>query len=165
MGMAVGITPSVVRSFKGDSIAQQVNGFLRHAREQAVARRRNVQVTAVADEDTIVATQINVAVDEDDDPTTELQRITLEGGLRFIRFDDQPDTPDLFGGGAAVVFSGPGPHAFTSEGTFVDANGDPSNGTLFLAQPDQPATAAAITIFGPTAAFHTWRWNGDAWQQ
>jgi prepilin-type N-terminal cleavage/methylation domain-containing protein len=158
-GMAIGITPAVVRSLKGDSIAQQLNGFLRNAREQAIARRRNIQVTAI-DANTVGSVQVDVP-----NGTTPLATIDLEGGLEFIRFPGQADTPDLFGGAASIVFSGPAPHAFTSEGSFVDANGDPSNGTLFLGQPGQPTTAAAITIFGPTAALHTWRWNGTRWAQ
>lgn len=158
-GVAIGITPSVVRSMKGDSIAQQLNGFLRNAREQAIARRRNIRV-ASTDSNTVSSTQVDVPAG-----TTPLGFVDLEGGLEFIRFDGQADTPDLFGGGGPIVFSGPAPHAFTSEGTFVDANGDPSNGTLFLGRRDQPTTAVAVTIFGPTAALHTWRWNGTAWAQ
>jgi prepilin-type N-terminal cleavage/methylation domain-containing protein len=158
-GVAIGITPRVVRSMKGDSIAQQLNGFLRNAREQAIARRRNIRVAAT-DEDTVASTQVDVPAG-----TTPLGFVDLEGGLQFIAFSALGDTPDLFGAGAPIVFSGPAPHAFTSEGTFVDANGDPSNGTLFLARRDQPETAVAVTIFGPTAALHTWRWNGTRWVQ
>jgi prepilin-type N-terminal cleavage/methylation domain-containing protein len=162
MGVAIGITPAVVRSMQGDSIAQQLNGFLRQAREQAIARRRNIRVASVGT-NRIQSTLVNVAPAN---TTTPLNSTVLEGGLEFRRFPGQGDTPDAFGAGAAnIVFSGPTPHAFTSEGTFVDANGDPSNGTLFIGQPNQPATAAAITIFGPTAAMRTWRWNGRAWVQ
>jgi prepilin-type N-terminal cleavage/methylation domain-containing protein len=158
-GVAIGITPRVVRSMKGDSIAQQLNGFLRNAREQAIARRRNIRVAAT-DGDTVASTQVDVPAG-----TTPLGFVDLEGGLQFIQFTGQGDTPDLFGAGQAIAFSGPAPHAFTSEGTFVDANGDPSNGTLFLGRRDQPETAVAVTIFGPTAALHTWRWNGTRWVQ
>jgi prepilin-type N-terminal cleavage/methylation domain-containing protein len=158
-GVAIGITPRVVRSLKGDSIAQQLNGFLRNAREQAIARRRNIRVTA-ADDDTVTSTQVDIPAG-----LTPLGMVDLEGGLIFTNFDGQGDTPDAFGAGGPIVFSGPAPHAFTSEGTFVDANGDPSNGTLFLGRRDQPETAIAVTIFGPTAALHTWRWDGTRWVQ
>ena len=52
---------------------------------------------------------------------------------------------------------------FTSEGTFVDQQGDPLNGTLFLSVPGDPSSARAITMFGPTALIRAWRWNGQEW--
>lgn len=163
-GIAIGIVPSVARFLKGDSITQQLNGFLRNAREQAIAQRRNIQIATV-DDSTLGTTVVNVTVSEDDPETTDLGTLELEGGFEFLQFDDVPDTPDLFGTGGALVFSGPPPYAFTSEGSFVDGNGDPSNGTLFLGRTDEPMTAAAVTIFGPTAQLRTWKWNGVGWAQ
>ena len=52
---------------------------------------------------------------------------------------------------------------FTSEGSFVNQQGDFLNGTLFLAIPGDPLSARAITIFGPTALIRSWRWNGREW--
>jgi hypothetical protein len=54
---------------------------------------------------------------------------------------------------------------FTSEGSFVDANGDPLNGTLFIGNPDIPDSARAITVFGPSALLRVWRWNGNSWAE
>ena len=53
--------------------------------------------------------------------------------------------------------------AFSSEGTLIDASGDVLNGTVFLAIPDQPNSARAISIFGITALLRTWRWDGGRW--
>jgi hypothetical protein len=52
---------------------------------------------------------------------------------------------------------------FTSEGTFVNANGDPINGTVFFSIPNQKNSARAITIMGATALIRVWRWNGREW--
>jgi hypothetical protein len=52
---------------------------------------------------------------------------------------------------------------FTSEGAFVDQNGDPVNGTVFLGRGIDPMTARAVTIFGPTALIRQWRWNSRVW--
>jgi hypothetical protein len=52
---------------------------------------------------------------------------------------------------------------FTSEGTFVDANGDVLNGTIFLSVPDERNSARAITILGATALIRVWKWNGREW--
>ena len=54
----------------------------------------------------------------------------------------------MFGAAAAIDFDGPSPYMFTSEGMFVDANGDPSNGTIFMGKPGQRDTGAAMTVFG-----------------
>lgn len=163
-GIAIGIMPSITRSLKGDSITQQLNGFLRNAREQAIAQRRNIQI-ATAGDSSLATTVVNVAVAEDEEETSDLGTVDLEGGFEFLRFEEVPDTPDFFGAGAAFTFSGPPPYAFTSEGSFVDGNGDPSNGTLFIGKTDEPTTAAAVTIFGPTAQVRTWKWNGAQWAQ
>jgi hypothetical protein len=52
---------------------------------------------------------------------------------------------------------------FTSEGTLVDGNGDPINGTLFFGVTGDPTSGRAVTIFGPTALLHQWRWDGIQW--
>jgi hypothetical protein len=52
---------------------------------------------------------------------------------------------------------------FTSEGTFVDSDGDALNGTLFLSIPNQVNSLRAITVLGATALIRSWRWNGREW--
>ena len=74
-----------------------------------------------------------------------------------------PDTPDAFGNATATAFGSATTLAFTSEGEFVDQNGDPVNGTVFVGRDSQPLSARAVTIFGPTALIREWRWNGSRW--
>ena len=45
----------------------------------------------------------------------------------------------------------------------VDQNGDPVNGTVLLGRYDDPMSARAVTIFGPTALIRQWRWGGSRW--
>jgi hypothetical protein len=52
---------------------------------------------------------------------------------------------------------------FTTDGSFIDSNGDVLNGTLFLSVPGDTLSARAVAIFGPTGALRLWRWNGRAW--
>jgi hypothetical protein len=52
---------------------------------------------------------------------------------------------------------------FTSEGTLVDVNGDPVNGTVFLATGTDVLTARAVTIFGATGLVKVWKWDGRRW--
>jgi prepilin-type N-terminal cleavage/methylation domain-containing protein len=154
-GIAIGITPGVVRSAKGNAGSSQVGSVLRRAREMAIARRRNVRVT-FAGTDRIVIEQINVP----GPGTTPIETQRFEGRIEYTRFA-VVDTPDGFGNGAAVQIGGPLPVMFTSEGQFVDANGDPTNATIQLGVPNQLETASAITILGPTANIRVYRFNGS----
>jgi hypothetical protein len=52
---------------------------------------------------------------------------------------------------------------FTADGTLADQTGTPVNGTVFLGQAGSPMTSRALTVFGPTATFRSYRWNGQSW--
>jgi hypothetical protein len=54
---------------------------------------------------------------------------------------------------------------FTSEGTFVDQDGDVLNGTMLLSIPGEVNSARAITVMGATALIHAYRWNGREWAE
>jgi hypothetical protein len=95
--------------------------------------------------------------------TTVLTDVVLEQGMEYQLFSGIPDTPDAFGRTAAVSFGLAVNMAFTSEGSFVDQNGDPLNGSVFLGKRNQPETARAVTLFGPTAQIRNWRWSGSQW--
>jgi Tfp pilus assembly protein FimT len=158
--MAIGLTPRVVRSMKGASVASELTAFLRVAREDAISRRRLIRMVATSPNkvESFVVSPV-------DGSTTLLKTVYLSGAMSFRQFPGQGDTGDAFGAGSPIAFSGTAPHQFTSEGMFVDANGDPANGTLFIGQENMPNTAAAVTILGATAAINAWRYNGRAWVQ
>jgi prepilin-type N-terminal cleavage/methylation domain-containing protein len=156
-GIAVGITPGVIRSAKGSSGASQVSSVLRRAREMAISRRRNIRVTFQG-VNQVVLEQINVP----GPGTTALQTIRLEGRVEYARFAIL-DTPDGFGNATAVQLGGATPVMFTSEGMFTDANGDPTNATIRTGIPGQVTTANAITILGATATIRQYRWDGSRW--
>ena len=73
--------------------------------------------------------------------------------MRHIRGCIEPAT--WFGGALTV--------SYTSEGEFVDENGDPANGSVFIGRNNEPLSARAVTIFGPTALVREWHWNGVQW--
>ena len=64
---------------------------------------------------------------------------------------------------SATAFGTHVPAMFTTDGSFVNSNGDVLNGTLFHRRARRPLSARAVTIFGPTGAMRLWRWNGRAW--
>jgi prepilin-type N-terminal cleavage/methylation domain-containing protein len=156
--VAVMVMPTALRSATADSGSARVVSVLRTAREQAISQRRNVRVTFSAPNQ-IVVTRINVP----STTTTTLSTTTLESGISFQLFAGVPDTPDAFGNASATAFGTATSVMFTSEGTFVDQNGDPVNGTVFLGKGIDPMTARAVSIFGPTALIRQWRWNSRVW--
>ena len=156
--IAAMVMPTALRSATADSGATRVVSVLRTAREQAISQRRNVRVAFTAPNQ-IVVTRVNVPATT----TTTLSTTTLETGIAFQLFVGVPDTPDAFGNASATAFGTATTVMFTSEGTFVDQNGDPVNGTVFLGRGIDPMTARAVTIFGPTALIRQWRWNSRVW--
>jgi prepilin-type N-terminal cleavage/methylation domain-containing protein len=154
--IAIGVTPAIISSTKGQGGASQVSAALRRAREIAISRRRNVRITFQGTNQ-VVLEQIDVPAG-----ITPLETITLEGRVEYNEFGIV-DTPDLFGNANPVEIGGPLPVMFTSEGMFTDANGDPTNATIQLGIPDQVATANAVTILGATATIRQYRWDGSRW--
>ena len=156
--ISVMMMPGVILSAKADSGAARVVSVLRMAREQAIAQRRSVRVTFTPPNRVVISRQ------EVPGPgTTVINSVPLENGMEFGLFSGIPDTPDAFGNASATSFGLATTIAFTSEGWFVDQNGDPVNGTAFLGKANQPLSARAVTIFGPTALIREWRWNGSQW--
>ncbi len=157
-GISVMIMPGAVLSSKADGGAARVVAVLRSAREVSIAQRRNVRVTFTAPNQIVVA-----RVEVPGPGTTVINRVLLEDQMEYRLFPGLPDTPDAFGSGSATSFGTAATVSFTSEGIFVDQNGDPVNGTAFIGRANQPLSARAVTIFGPTALIGAWRWNGSRW--
>ncbi len=159
-GVAVGVTPAIVTFATGESSMWQVAKVLTTAREAAITRRRNIEVR-FQPPNTIQLAQVNVP----GPGTTVLDTVTFEGGVQYFLVSGLPDTPDLFGNTTAIRINSAAndPVMFTPEGTFVDANGDPVNVSLFFAANQDASTATAVNISGVTAVVRPWRWNGSSW--
>jgi prepilin-type N-terminal cleavage/methylation domain-containing protein len=158
LGVVLAISPQMARYVKAQSGTEQFVAALRFARETAVGQRRNVEVRFLS-VNTIQIARVEIP----SGTTTVLQTIPLESKLQYYLMPSVPDTPDLFGNATAIAFGSSTTRMFTSEGTFVDQNGDELNGTVFFGIQNQPESARAVTIFGPTALVRTWNWNGRAW--
>lgn len=130
---------------------------LRRGRELALAQRRTIEIKFLNNN------QIQLIRNDVPNGTTILSTVTLENEIEFKLFDGIPDTPDSFGNGSAVDFGGTAPWTFLSEGTLVDVQANPVNGTVFLGLPDHPETARAVTILGATGRVRGYRWTGTNW--
>jgi type II secretory pathway pseudopilin PulG len=157
-GVSVMMTPRAILSARSDSGAARVVSVLRTAREQSIAQRRTIRVTFTPPNQIVIS-----RVEVPGPGTTVINTVRIEDGMEFRLFTGIPDTPDAFGNTTATAFGLATTVAFTSEGWFVDQNGDPVNGTAFLGRASQPQSARAVTIFGPTALIREWRWNGSQW--
>jgi hypothetical protein len=144
---------------KSTSARMEVLTWFELARNRATAERRNFEVTFDATQRSIQIQRIESNGAKTVPPVVR----QLPENVAFQQFSGVPDTPDQFGADSAIDFDGPSPYMFTSEGMFVDSNGDPSNGTLFMGKPGQPDTGAAVTVFGTTGLLRAWKLSGKKW--
>jgi type II secretory pathway pseudopilin PulG len=158
-GIVIPVSAGMIARAKADSTSVEARTWLEEPRNRANAERRNFEVTFDTATNHIKVERVNA----DATRTLVLDR-ELPDGMKFMKPPGAPDTPDLFGNATAVDFDGPAPHMFTSDGSFTDANGDPSNGTIFLGKSGQTEAARAITIFGVTGFLHTWRLVKNQWK-
>jgi prepilin-type N-terminal cleavage/methylation domain-containing protein len=165
MGLAMGGVPGMLKTAKADSGLAQAAAGLRAAREMSVGSRRNVRVTFGTN--TIINTRVEFCSPTPCTPaTTVVRTTTFEGRTEFRQPTGVPtDTSDNFGFGSTdgINLGTLTPAMFTTDGSFVNSNGDILNGTIFIGIPGDPLSIRAISIFGPTGALHLWKWNGRAW--
>jgi prepilin-type N-terminal cleavage/methylation domain-containing protein len=158
------VMPGAVKSARADSGLERVGSVLRTAREQAISQRRLVRVAFTGtNQITVSRIEVRQASTGTTPAPTVLSTVWLEDGIEFRTFAELPDTPDAFGNASAASFGSATTVDFTSEGSFVDQNGDQVNGTVFLGRYGDPLSGRAVSIFGPTALIREWRWDGRKW--
>lgn len=161
--MALMVSPSFTRNARADASTAQVIDVIRSAREQAISQRRNIELRFILPNG-IQTQRVDIGANGVQTGMTVLRTVELENNME-IRRDISGNTPDQFPGAGATAFGTPAAtrRMFTSEGTFVDQDGDVLNGTIFLAVPNDALSSRAITIMGATALIRLWRWNGREW--
>lgn len=142
-----------------DGGMRAVMSIMNAARETAVAQRRDVQIFFVGS-NVIRLERINLPVGT---PSTVLRELTLESGVQFHMVSPSTDTPDAFGNGGAIAFGSATAYKFSSDGMLMDLSGNPLNGTVFLALPNQNQTFRAVTILGTTGRVRGYKWTGTGW--
>jgi Tfp pilus assembly protein FimT len=156
--MAVPVSGSFITSTRADASVIATVDAMTTARDRSVAERRNFTVSFVSPNHIVISrTEVPSGT------LTVISDTQLENGQNFVVFPALPDTPDLFGKATAIQFTGTGPWMFTSDGSFIDSNGDVANGTVFLGVPNMPFTARAVTVFGVTGLMRAWKWRGSTW--
>jgi Tfp pilus assembly protein FimT len=157
--IAIPVSRNMLSRSKATGANMEVMSWLEMARNRATAERRNFEVTFDSTQRSIQIQRIEA----DGTKTAPVQLRHLPENVGFVQFSGATDTPDAFGAASPIVFSGPTPHMFTTDGSFIDSNGDPSNGTLFMGKPGQRDTGTALTVFGATGLLRAWRLTGNKW--
>ena len=157
-GFAILGISSVTPSMNANRSMYQVVDQLRRGRQWAIGHRRAVEIRFPTI-NTIQLVQLDVPNGE-----TVLNTLLLTNGCRFIIFGGLPDSPDTFGNSEPVDFGGEDPLMFLSDGSLIDNQGNPINGTVFLGIDDKPETARAVTLLGSTGRIRGYRWTGYAWE-
>ncbi|MCA1585814.1 MAG: type II secretion system GspH family protein [Acidobacteria bacterium] len=159
-GLAIGVSPSLIRTARGESGAQELDSFLKRHREMAIGRRRDIEIRFLPPNQVQSAQR---AVPDPPNPTPApevLETMTFEGSIEYWSPAGVADTPDSFGNANPITLGGVAPVMFSSEGSLLDAGGNPVNATISLGVDGDPLTATAVTILGTTASVSRWRWTG-----
>jgi type II secretory pathway pseudopilin PulG len=167
MGLAIFGWSSTWYNFKVNSALDNVTGQLRIAREMAISKRRSIEVSFTNPNQLQIIPENPDGTPLNPNPNPV---VTMGGASQFLIFPGVPDTPMLFGNGAAIAFFASAgapvpPLRFTSTGSFVDANNNLVNGTVFLGIPGKPSSARAATILGSTGRVRAYYWNGGQWYE
>jgi type II secretory pathway pseudopilin PulG len=157
-----------MESYRANAAMDVVIGQLRVARQLAISQRRNVKITFNTASSPLSVTY-QVMPNPGDTYAPTAVTIPLSPQVTFSGVAGEIDTPMGFGtcsGGFGVcianVSGGPPSMYYTSVGHFTDATlVNPLNGTIFLAVPNQPSTARAVTIMGSTGRVRSYNFmNG-----
>jgi prepilin-type N-terminal cleavage/methylation domain-containing protein len=163
---------------KANAAAAQVISQFRAARELAISKRRNVQITFTAPNQI----QMTVLTLTGETPATAIPSVYLNdnaaGGATFFVFPSLPDTPMAFGNSNAITFAPASGGTtglsvmFSSSGSLVGTtatsgfssvgSNNPVNASIFVAVAGQTSTARAITVLGTTGRVRSYYWAGPA---
>jgi len=157
-GVAVATIGTARQTSNGDSGMRVVLAQLNLARELSIEQRRTIRLQFDAPN--------SLRVIRNDIPagTTMLSSVIFEGHVEYLLLPGIPDTPDAFGRAQAVDFGGAVTIQFNSDGTLIDQQGRPINGTVYLAiRGGTDRSVLAITVLGATGRVRGYRWTGQEW--
>ena len=167
--MVVMITAAIIRMYpliqnwRANRAMYEVLGQMRWARQTSIAERRDIEVQFIG------SNEIKLIREDQPAGQTVLSDLFLTGNVIYMTLPGMPDTPDAFGNASPIEFGGvsggPPIMQFQSDGTFVDGNGNPVNGTVFLGIPGISTTPRAVTVLGATGRVRAYGSSGGLWVQ
>ncbi len=141
------------RAYRGDAAMRVVMAQFNQARELSITQRHLMEMKFVGNNWVQIVRHETNGVN-----TTVLSSVALESNVQFALTPGVPDTPDAFGANAAIAFGQAQTILFNTDGTLVDPNGVPINGSVFLAITNQPDATRAITVMGSTGRVRGYKW-------
>ncbi len=157
-GMGAALFGSSIPTLRANSQMSRVVGLVQMGRANAIRRQRDIEMRFDATTSSIRLIRSDAGVEV---PVAE---VFLEYGVGLRTFETvDEDTPDQFGDASATDFEGAERLFFISDGSLVDEDGLPTDGTIFLGMSGQPSTARAVTVTGATARPRPYRWITDTW--
>jgi prepilin-type N-terminal cleavage/methylation domain-containing protein len=169
MVMAVVNASQSLENAKSNAAATAVLSQMRLARMLAITQRRNVSVTIYArsrgpNQLEQVDIQVVALAGEPEQPVLS---VPLPASTQFVLETGVPDTPLKLGNSSAVYFGVPYRRSnvmqFTPTGSFLDANSNVLNGTIFIGVPGESGTARAVTVMGGAGHSQLFTWTGSEW--
>lgn len=153
------------RSYRADDAAAQATNFLRDAYQRALAQRQTFRVQIDR------ANKLITLIDENRLPVGDEIEVR-----RDVLLDEVTLDPPVFGGTpitappapysypAAVYASNVWVARFRSDGSMVDADGNPLSATLYFSpmnlQTQEKTLIRAVTVFGPSGSIRAWKYDG-----
>jgi prepilin-type N-terminal cleavage/methylation domain-containing protein len=161
-GIALFALGGSVRAARARGAVAQLKNQIANARELAISQQRDIRIEFTAPSQ-IRVVRINrpIAVGNE----TVLVDVRLEGGMTFQKFGGMPETPDAWGGDAAIAFGTATSLRFRSgDGALIDQNDASVNGRVFLGHVNGGVdTAGVVSVFGPTGRLRAYRLAGGTW--
>jgi len=151
--MATATIVTARRAIQGDGAMRIVMTQLNQAREMALTQRRFMEVQFVGNNEIRI-----VRHEAPGNATTVLASVVLESNAQFALTPGVPDTPDAFGAASAVSFGLAQAVMFNTDGTLIDTNGSPINGSIFLSIFNQTGSTRAVTVLGATGRVRCYKW-------
>jgi prepilin-type N-terminal cleavage/methylation domain-containing protein len=139
-------------------------GVFRQGRDIAIAERRSFQLVIPAANP---PNQIGLERLEIGGGFTALPVVTLPKPAQFGLDPSITVAPETGLVQSTCVnglcFGGTVTETWLSDGTFVQANGQPLTAVVYVMVPGQPSAQRAFTILGSTGRIRTYRWTGKNW--
>jgi prepilin-type N-terminal cleavage/methylation domain-containing protein len=157
--MAIPQIGSVRPAMLGDGAMRVVMGELNAAREMAIAQRRAMRLTFIG------TNRLQIVREEVGGQTTVVRDVYFESGVQYGLAAGAGDTPDGYGNGSATYFNGAALVKFNTEGSLVDEQNAPVNGTVFLMIPSQTLSFRAVTVQGAIGRVRGYQWLGSQWRR
>lgn len=140
-----------------DKASNLVVAQIRYARGAAVDGRRDVELGFAG------SNRITVTRQENGGGTTVLADVTLPSGYTFGLPSGVADTPEGYGNGQPVSIGLATNGTFLGDGTFVNAPGIVTNGTVFTIGGGGNGSARAVTVAGASGRVRQYYINGNTW--